>query len=95
MKTIELDLTGCKYLGEIHKKIQKAFDFPYWYGANWDAFWDLLWSECDANKVLIKGEKSLPNELKKEVEIMHTILERNAEFCKKSGLGNFYYQIID
>lgn len=32
MKTIELDLTGCKYLSEIHEKIRVAFDFSEWYG---------------------------------------------------------------
>ena len=63
MKTIELDLTGCKYLGEIHERIRKAFNFPEWYGANWDAFWDLLWSECDANKVIIKAKKPFPKNL--------------------------------
>ena len=51
MKIIELDLTGCKYLAEIHERIRVAFDFPEWYGKNWSAFWDLLWSECDADKV--------------------------------------------
>ena len=25
-KIITLDLTGCKYLGEIHQRIKKAFD---------------------------------------------------------------------
>ena len=38
-KVITLDLTGCKYLGELHERIRAAFDFPEWYGANWDAFW--------------------------------------------------------
>ena len=33
-KTITLDLTDCKYLGEIHERIKIAFDFPEWYGAN-------------------------------------------------------------
>lgn len=32
MKIIELDLTGCKYLDEIHEKIRIAFKFPEWYG---------------------------------------------------------------
>ncbi len=41
-KIITLDLTDCKYLGELHERIRVAFDFPEWYGANWDAFWDLL-----------------------------------------------------
>ena len=44
-KIITLDLTGCKYLGEIHQRIKKAFNFPDFYGENWSAFDDLLWSE--------------------------------------------------
>ena len=27
-RIITLDLTGCKYLGEIHQRIKKTFDFP-------------------------------------------------------------------
>ena len=41
-KIITLDLTGCKYLGELHQRIRIAFDFPEWYGENRDAFWDLF-----------------------------------------------------
>lgn len=46
-KTIVLDLTNCKNLWELHERIRVAFDFPEWYGKNWDAFWDLLWSDCE------------------------------------------------
>ena len=31
-KIVTLDLTGCKYLGEIHQRIKKAFNFPDFYG---------------------------------------------------------------
>lgn len=54
VKIIELDLTGCKTLYELHERIRAAFDFPEWYGKNWDDFDDLLCSECDADKVIIK-----------------------------------------
>lgn len=54
-KIVTLDLTDCKYLGEIHQRIKKAFHFPDFYGENWSAFWDLLRSECDADKVIIVG----------------------------------------
>ena len=47
-----LDLTDCQYLGELHKRIKVALEFPDHYGENWDAFWDLIWSECDADKVI-------------------------------------------
>ena len=84
-KIITLDLTGCKYLGEIHQRIKKAFDFPDFYGENWDAFWDLLWSECDANKVVIVGEETVSKELKPSVETMNGILQELKEDCIKYG----------
>ena len=95
MKIIELDLTGCKYLGEIHKRIKEAFDFPDRYGENWSAFWDLLRSDCDADKVIIKGEKTLPEELAVFLPKIHEILQRNVEFFKKTNLQPFTYEIID
>ena len=95
MKTIELDLTGCKYLAEIHERIRVAFDFPEWYGNNWSAFWDFLWSECDADKVIIKGEFSLSSEFNKPLVKLHEILERNIDFRKEGNLNPFSYEIVN
>ena len=93
MKIIALDLTGCKYISEIHERIRIAFGFPEWYGKNWSAFWDLLWSECDADKVIIKGENSLPKELDKSLSKIHEILERNKKE-RANGKHPFHYEII-
>lgn len=93
MKIIELDLTGCKYLAEIHERIRVAFDFPEWYGKNWSAFWDFLWSECDADKVIIKGVYSLPSEFDKPLGIMYEILDRNKKERANSDCP-FNYEII-
>ena len=93
MKTVELDLTGCKDLSEIHERIRVAFDFPEWYGKNWSAFWDMLWSDCDADKVIIKGEHSLPSEFDKSLAKMHEILERNKRTSANSNCP-FDYEII-
>ena len=41
-KCVVLNLTGCKYVGELHQRIKVAFDFPDYYGENWDALWDCL-----------------------------------------------------
>ena len=50
MKIIELDLTGCKTLGELHERIRVAFDFPEWYGKNWSAFWDFARDTFDGRE---------------------------------------------
>ena len=93
MKIIELDLTGCKYLSEVHERIRVAFHFPEWYGKNWSAFWDLLWSECDADKVVIKGESSLPHEFEEHLNTMHKILDRNKKEQADSDFP-FDYEIV-
>lgn len=95
MKTVILDLTGCKYSDEVHERIRKAFDFPEWYGKNWDAFWDLLRSECDADMLRIKGIKDLPPEFSEDIRIMFSILDKNTEYCRKyseMGMNSFSYE---
>lgn len=97
MKTIELDLTGCKYLSEIHERIRFAFDFPEWYGANWDAFWDLLRSECDSDKLIIKGTNTLTKEFDEYIAIFKETLDEYIAFrdkYTKCGLKAFDYEII-
>ena len=84
-KIVTLDLTGCKYFGEIHQRIKKAFDFPDFYGENWDAFWDLLRSECDADKVVIMGEETVSNELVPSVRMINEILHELKEHRKRYG----------
>jgi RNAse (barnase) inhibitor barstar len=84
-KIVTLDLTDCRFLGEIHLRIKKAFDFPDFYGENWDAFWDLLWSECDANKIVVIGEKTVSKELIPSVEMVNKILQELKEDRKKYG----------
>ncbi len=97
-KVITLDLTGCKYLGELHERIRVAFDFPEWYGENRDAFWDLLWSECDADEVVIIGEKTLSEEFNSQLEDMHEMLdelvkERNEDSNIYDDITPFSYRI--
>jgi len=95
MKIIELDLTGCKTLYEIHERIKDAFCFSEDYGHNWDVFWDRLWGECDADQVIIKGEYSLSKEFDKPLSKMHEALEYNIEFRKNNNLAPFSYKIIN
>ncbi len=67
MKMAELDLTDCKYIGEIHQRIKKALDFPDYYGKNWDALWDCLdglFYDRGEFIITIKGLDELDKELK-------------------------------
>ena len=82
-KTVTLDLTGCQSLGEIHQRIKKAFDFPDFYGQNWDAFWDLLRNECDANKIEVLGENTVSKELEPSIEMINEILQEFKEHCAR------------
>ena len=82
-KTVTLDLTGCQSLGEIHQRIKKAFDFPDFYGQNWDAFWDLLRNECDANKIEVLGEDTVSKELEPSIEMINEILQEFKEHCAR------------
>ena len=82
-KTVTLDLTGCKSLGEIHQRIKKTFDFPDCYGENWDAFWDFLRTECDANKIEVLGENTVSKELEPSIEMINEILQEFKEHCAR------------
>lgn len=93
MKIIELDLTGCQYLFDIHERIRIAFDFPEWCGKNWDAFEDLLWSDCDADKVIVKGTTTLSKEFDKHIDIMRDILEENKQHWANTDCP-FDYEIV-
>lgn len=93
MKTIYLDLTDCKHLYELHERIRVAFDFPEWYGKNWSAFWDLLWSECDADKLIITGEHTMSKEFDESLAKMHKILARLKQWRVDVGLDPFSYEI--
>ena len=84
-KVVTLDLTGCKYWWEVHQRIKQAFDFPDFYGRNWDAFWDLLRTECDANKIIVLGENTLPQELGPSAQMINEILQEFKEYCAKDG----------
>ncbi|MBQ8620844.1 MAG: barstar family protein [Oscillospiraceae bacterium] len=89
-----LDLTDCKYLGELHQRIKVALDFPEHYGENWSAFWDSLRFDSPVEYVRIVGECTMPENLKKHLDKMHEILQR----CKdeRAAYGfSFEYEIID
>ena len=94
-KTVTLDLTGCHYLLELHRRIKEAFDFPDFYGENWSAFWDLLRSECDANRIVVIGVKSLPQNLKESGGKILEILQRHKIHAKELFDEDVEIELVD
>ncbi len=93
-KIIRLDFTGCKTAWEYHERIREAFDFPEWYGKNWDAFWDLLSTSYDIGKVEITGEHTLRKEFNDYIKMTHEILDDN--IIHQAQLEeHFKYEVID
>ncbi len=99
-KIIRLDLNEINDSRELQERIRVAFDFPEWYGASWDAFKDLLFTECDADEVHIYGEKSLSEQFDVHIEKMHNILINFAKVCNEdakiySNCKPFSFAVID
>ena len=94
MKVVKLDLTDCRYADEFHERIRVAFDFPEWYGKNWDALWDMMWSECTADKVEIYGEASIRDRFADYLEKMHEIFEETIVFNQEHDWPPFSYEIM-
>lgn len=98
---IKLDLTGCKSSYDIHIRIQKAFDFPDWYGKHWDAFRDLLMGLFVNTDVEIVGHSTLPEQLDAPVQKMLAILQEKKEEMEEMNLKKpefgyrFEYAIVD
>ena len=89
-----LDLTDCKYLGELHKRIKVALDFPDHYCENWDAFRDSLRFDSPVEYVKIIGEHTMPADLKRHLGIMHEVLQECKDECARFGEA-FDFEIID
>ena len=76
MEKIVLDFSKCRYLGEIHNVLKEGFDFPDYYGENWDALRDCLADYCEGPlQVQIKGLLSLPKEFDDCMRIMLRIFK--------------------
>ena len=100
MKIIELDLTDCGSVYEIHERIQKAFGFPEWYGRNWDAFWDCL-TDMYGSKVNIvfegleKLRKVFGEEAENDIAILKRILYRFKHNYDNAFCDNITIEIQD
>lgn len=84
MKKATIDLTGCKYLMDLHERIRVALDFPKGYERNWDAFWDLLHRECEYDFITVVGANMVADELKPAVETMQNLMQKDKDYWANS-----------
>lgn len=81
-------------MGELHKRIKTALDFPDHYGENWDAFLDAFRTVGVPDRIIIIGESGIPKELLPHLERMHNTLEYMR--VELSDFGQvFSYEKID
>ncbi len=85
---ITLDLSGLQTKEQFHRLVRETFSFPLHYGENKDAFWDCLNDFASDVTVVVKGETTLPPEMKSFVD---GYLEILAEFQSESS-GAFKVQ---
>lgn len=94
-KIFHLDLTGCKTWQTLHKQIQETFDFPDYYGQNWDAFYDLMRTEVDIDKLVIIGAYTMPADLQEELQTMYMVLDYLKSFYLDSYQKVFTYEVLN
>lgn len=91
---VHLDLTGCRFLGELHQRIKEAFGFPDYYGENWHAFRDAFITVGLPEKIVIHGEQTLPGSLHGQIVELHDTLDEIK--TEVNGYGwTFTYEVVD
>ena len=93
-KTAVLDLTGCKYVDEMHLRIKDALNFPEHYGKNFDAFWDCINRDCDIDFVTVVGYENMADNIKPSARKILDMLEENKQYWADSSTP-FDYEVIN
>ena len=94
-KVFHLDLNGCKTWQELHKRIKDTFDFPDFYGQNWDAFYDLMRTEVDIDKLVVSGVYTMPAELQEDLQTMYMVLDHLKTFRLNVFRKVFTYEVLN
>ena len=66
-----LDFSKINYFDQVHQIIKDEFDFPHYYGKNWDACWDCLTNMIgEPIHIEILGMDRLQNKFPSEAKII-------------------------
>ncbi len=70
-QTIEIDLTDSSTREEIHDRLSHAFNFPAYYGKNWDAFDECIRDlDTPPAKIRIRGLLDLESRFPREARLL-------------------------
>lgn len=78
-----LDFSKVESYYHMHFIIRDSFDWPQYYGCNWDAFWDLLTNMVGRPlHIEIKGMEKLENDYPEDIEKMMRVLKELIRYCE-------------
>ncbi len=76
MLSLELDLNALQTKEELMEWLRKSFDFPGYFGGNWDAVEECLYDSCaEDTEILLMNEDDLSDELETELPRLERILK--------------------
>ena len=90
-----IDFTNVKSYLEMHFVIQKALDWPDYYGCNWDAFWDCITDRYGIPMhIEIIGIEVIERKFGDAAEKMIGILKKAKHDCEKYFPDSFKIEIL-
>lgn len=70
-QTVEIDLNTVHSVEELHVVFQERFQFPSFYGRNWDAFWDSITGLVELpRRVRLLGWQSFESRFPRDARVM-------------------------
>ncbi len=85
-----VDLAGCSEKYEFLRRVALAFEFPEWFGQNWDAFFDCLadssWQPAEACLLILENADEFQRESPEAFAVARSILDDAATVWHKRGV---------
>ncbi len=76
---IEINLGAISSPQELHVVLAEKLNFPTWYGANWDAFWDAITGLVEMPlSIHLIGWDEFSQRLPRESELLQACLQKMA-----------------